>query len=136
MNIIFITVRDTQAKLAKLCSIAQRHFSSATPLLFMTADEKAKSFLDELLWKMPPESFLPHVASNMPCKELIAITSGSQNVNEAKAIFNLTPAPLTLEQEGLTIYEFDEQSSEARRKASEERYNAYRQKGLPISTES
>ncbi len=136
MNIIFLTIRNTQEKLSKLCAIAHRYFEAKTPLLFMTSDDKAREFLDDLLWKMPIDSFLPHTATNMPCKDLIAVTSARQNVNEARTIFNLTSDPLITELQATTIYEFDESASTLRRKISEERFNVYRQKGYAISTET
>lgn len=131
-QIVFFSVQDTQDKLAKLCAIAKGHFEKNDPLLVMTADEKARNFVDELMWRVPADSFLPHTASDMPCRDLIAITSSRQNTNQARTIFNLTPEPLFFEELGLTIYEFEEHISEQRRKSSEARYRAYRDRGYSI----
>jgi DNA polymerase IIIc chi subunit len=133
-QIVFFAVKDTQDKLNKLCAIAERHFNAGDPLLVMTADEKARDFVDELFWRLPAESFLPHTASDMPCRDLIVITGSRQNINEAKTIFNLTPDPLFLP--NLTIYEFEEHFTPQRRQASEARYRAYRDKDIPIRIES
>jgi len=132
-QIVFYSVRDTQDKLAKLCSIAKRHFDLGEALLIMTADEKARDFVDELLWRLPSESFLPHLATDMPCQDPIAVTCSRENINQARAIFNLTPEPLFID--NLTIYEFDERSTPQRSQASEARFKAYRDRGLPIRME-
>lgn len=132
-QIVFFSVKSTQDKLAKLCAIAKTYFEQGDPLLVMTADEKARDFVDELLWRLPSDSFLPHIATDMPCRDLIAITCSRQNINQARALFNLTPDPLFFPD--LTIYEFEEHTSPDKRQASEARYRAYRDKGLPIRIE-
>lgn len=131
-QIVFFPVQGSQDKLAKLCAIARRHFENNDPLLVMTADEKARDFVDELLWRMPPESFLPHTASDIPCQGTIVVTSSRENISQARTIFNLTPEPLF--HFDLTIYEFEEHSPQ-RRQATEARYRTYRDKGLPIRIE-
>lgn len=134
-HVVFFSAKDPQEKLSKLCTIVQKHFQECNPLLLVMADVRAQDFVDELLWRMPPESFIPHASSNMPCKDIIAITSSSQNINQAKTIFNLTSFPLLWTEEPVTIYEFEEHFSPQKRQATENRYQAYREKGLPIRME-
>ncbi len=135
-QIVFLAIQGTQDKLSKLCRLAERHFEKSEPLLFMTANETARDFVDELLWRIPPESFIPHIATDMPRQATIAITSSRQNITEARTLVNLCAEPLFLEGDNLTIYDFEELFSKPRKQASEARYRAYREKGFTIRMES
>ena len=86
MTIIFLPVKDTSSKLAKLSNVAQKHLEKKEPLLFLVPDQPALEFLDKLLWTTPSESFLPHPTP------LLQISLELQS--PFSAIFNLKPAPL------------------------------------------
>src|SRR5690349_21499374 len=96
-RVVFFQVRDNGAKIKKIVETAHTHFERKEPLLVLVEDPKAKEFVDTLLWKTPDTSFLPHLATDEPTTELIAIALAKKNVNQAKIAFNLCPTPLLIE---------------------------------------
>ncbi len=141
-SIVFFQVASPQDKLKKLCAVAWEHFNQKERLLILAPDLKARNFVDELLWRLPLESFLPHLATDMPCQEFIVITTSLDNLNDAPYLFNLRPTPLPISStekkwslEGIKkIYEFDELSPPEKRASCETRYRAYKEAGYPISS--
>jgi DNA polymerase IIIc chi subunit len=127
MKIIFFPVTTTAAKLAKITQTAHLHFTRSDPLLFLVPDETAWKFLNELLWTMPPESFLPH-----PSK-LIHIRL--QLDPEVLSVFNLCPSAPPHDKLK-TIYELEDYTSNEKKLLSEKRYQGYKALGLPIETSS
>ncbi|MBM3183912.1 MAG: DNA polymerase III subunit chi, partial [Chlamydiae bacterium] len=93
-RIIFFQVSDLPSKLRCITETARSHFSKKEAVLFFVENEKGEAFLDELLWKLPEHSFLPHAISNQKTDEKIAITKTKENVNGAIFAFNLCPTPL------------------------------------------
>lgn len=73
-------------------------------------------FIDELLWKEPLDSFLPHSET----EGLITINSVPREVD---SVFNLTGSPL-LSGKMKTIYEFDDES---KKELTKELYKSYKQ---------
>ncbi|MBS3904250.1 MAG: DNA polymerase III subunit chi [Simkania sp.] len=132
-KIFLIPTATTQEKVRTLTTLAAQHFYAKEPFLIVAPDEKALQFIDELLWKEPKESFLPHMISHIPCSSLITLTTIKENLNQASHALNLTTSPFFCPNITI-IYEFDEQTNGPRREALEARYHAYREKGCPIST--
>ena len=97
-RVIFFQVPDTASKLRCIAQIAKNHFAKKEPILFFVEDERARDYLDELLWKFPEASFLPHSILEEPTSTqiLIGITKSKTNVNGASIAFNLSPTPLFL----------------------------------------
>lgn len=124
---VFFQVRDTASKLRRIVETAQSHFEKKEPFLILVEDEKSEQFVDELLWKSPETSFLPHAVAHGPTKELIAITRIKQNVNEARVAFNLCPTPLFIEGPFRIIYEFEDLTSPHKQNFSSLRFDAYKQ---------
>ena len=132
MIVHLIAVTSAKEKILILTQLTAKHFQEKEPLLIIVPDEKALAYVDELLWKEPPDSFVPHFSSHIPCSSLITITTVKENLNGAKHALNLALDPFFCD--GLTtLYEFDEQTSGPRRAALEARYVAYRTKGFTLS---
>jgi DNA polymerase III subunit chi len=131
-RVVFFYVKDVKAKLSKITSVAQGHFQKNEPLLFTAQDLKSVQFLDELLWKDPEESFLPHSISESPLKELIVLTQQKKNLNNAKFLFNLCPTPLFFETAVKVIYEFEDATSPSKHQLSQQRFEAYKAAKYPI----
>src|SRR5437870_5041084 len=122
-KIVFFPVRKIQSKLLKIVEVAHHHFNRKESLLITTLDQGALKFLDELLWKTPEESFLPHVIADEPCQELIVITNQRKNLNEASYIFNLSPTPLLFGNPKI-IYELEDFTSPNKHLLSQKRFEA------------
>lgn len=88
-SIRFITVANNQSKLEQLCSVVYRHFLNNEKIAIAVPSQEAAVYIDQLLWRMPEESFLPHVIANHTSKERIVITSSLSNINQAAVMINL-----------------------------------------------
>ncbi|MDX8431603.1 MAG: DNA polymerase III subunit chi [Candidatus Algichlamydia australiensis] len=134
MKVVFITIQNPQEKLKGILKVSYKHFEKREPLLFLAPNEKAKEYIDTLLWKEPVGSFLPHVATDRPTEELIAITCLECNPNKAHTVFNLTAHPIDNSKFSFTtVYEFDDRTQPA---VSKSRYKAYKEKGFQITLTS
>ncbi len=126
-RVVLFQVRDSKTKLLRLAEIAAAHFEKKEPMVIFAEDEKAVQFVDELLWKTPATSFLPHLATDDLTSELIAITRGKKNINQARIAFNLCPTPLLIEGPFRMIYDFEDLTSPGRQQLSALRFDAYKQ---------
>lgn len=133
-RVIFFQVRSSSDKVRNLIQTIQCHFEKKEPCLILTEDLKAQSFTDELLWKTPPHSFLPHIATDEKSEELIAITKTKNNVNDAKIAFNLCTTPLLIQTPFRIIYEFEDLTNPSKSALSERRFNAYKKEGFLIES--
>ena len=89
-----------------------------------------------LLWKLPADSFLPHVVSDTPTSEWIAITmQEQQNVNLADRLLNLCPTVLPLSTQVIEIFELYDESSAEKSEFSEKRIRDYQSRGITIKFE-
>jgi len=132
-RIVFFQVADSKTKLDRIVETSRAHFQAKDRFLLFVEDDKALQFADELLWKHPDTSFLPHIAADQSCAERIAITKSKSNVNQAHFAFNLCSTPLLLP--GFKIvYDFEDLTSPSKRNLSTLRYQAYKQAGLPIES--
>lgn len=132
-RVVFFQVSDSSAKLKKIVETARAHFGKNEPFLFFVEDDKALNFVDELLWKLPETSFLPHAASEEPTQERIAITKTKANVNNALYAFNLCPTPLLI-QGFKIIYDFEDLTAPNKKSLSSLRFNAYKQAKMPLES--
>ena len=109
----------------QIVQVVSNHFKRQEPLVVLVDSEKAKEYVDKLLWSQPPESFLPHGG------ELISIAlKPNDAVNN---YFNLTSDALI--GHGFSrIYEFDDQSSPEKYAAFKARYDHYKENAYPIAT--
>ena len=121
-KVVFLQIKTQQDKLSIIIKTATFHFENKKPLLFITADEKAEKFVDELLWKEPKFSFLPHNSSPI---DLIVITRQIINTNSAKYIFNLTPEPISDFSFNI-IYELDDFSKKQSIYIAKQKFNFYK----------
>lgn len=126
-RVVFFQVQDSASKLKKIIECAQHHFERKEPILFLVEDARSQEFVDELLWKLPETSFLPHIASDSPVSDLVAISKAKTNVNQARAAFNLCATPLLIEGPFRIIYEFEDLTSPAKKNLSSIRFDAYKQ---------
>lgn len=127
LRVVFFHVRDLTSKLNKIIQAANYHFERKEHFLIQVADEKALSFLDDLLWKMPIDSFLPHFIAENPQKDFVVITNKKHNLNRAKYVFNLCPTPLLYEENYQIIYELEDLTTPNKRMLSQKRFQAYKQ---------
>jgi DNA polymerase-3 subunit chi len=123
-SVVFFIVKDVNAKLRKIATVAQEYLEKKEPLLILVPDKAALEFVDELLWKLPEEGFLPH-----PTKLLQIDTEA----RETTALFNLKATAYLDKPYAHTIFEFEDYTSTEKLQLSKQRYAAYRDAHYAIS---
>lgn len=132
-KVIFYQIKLDHTKLIKIIQTAHLHFKKKEPLLIIAPDDKSALFVDDLLWKNPVNSFLPHVISNNFCNDLIVLTTKKNNINNARHIFNLCPTPIIME-EITVVYDFEDITNHLKAEVSKNKYNHYRKMGCRIES--
>lgn len=134
-KIIFIEVKKSLEKIINIIQITKWHFeklylnkSSKKILVFLVSDEKSKKFIDDILWKEPKISFIPHSVNKL---DFITITK--EEIKDASYIFNLTESPLSILPKEI-IYEFDDQTDLKKMQISKKKYKFYKEKSLTIES--
>ena len=125
-RVIFFQVNTNSLKIEKLCQTLQSHFEKKDPVMIFVEDENAQKYVDELLWKHPKESFLPHLISDSLTKDLIVISKGKTNLNGAKTAFNLCSTPLLTDGSFKIIYDFEDLTHPNKNRLSSIRFDAYK----------
>jgi DNA polymerase IIIc chi subunit len=131
-RVVFFQLREIKEKLHRLPEQAAFHFERKEPLIILAEDEKAALYVDELLWKAPPTSFLPHTFSEEAISDYIVINRSKKNVNQARYAFNLCPTPLLIEGPFKIIYDFEDLTSPSKQQFSALRFDAYKKAGYLI----
>ncbi len=133
-RVIFFQIKDVKTKLIRLIQTAMNHFEKKEKLLIQASDEASVNYVDELLWKAPIESFLPHVVSNEKIDDFIVITKAQENLNNALYLFNLSQEIVQLDTSYKIIYDFDDFTSAKRKENSKKRFEIYKKAGLKIES--
>lgn len=123
--IIFLEVKTNSEKLSSLCNTIRHHYLNGDRIAISVQNQEAGKFIDQLLWKNPAESFLPHCLTAESTDERVAIVVGEDNFNHAAILINLrnTICPKLTEYE--KIYEFYDHTSPEKMKLSEQKKKAY-----------
>ena len=132
-QVLLFLVDTDQKKISSLCRVAKKHFDNREHLMIFAADDKALQYIDDLLWKYPEDSFLPHIISQKKTEEYIVITKLRENLNYAKFAFNLCPTPI-LHGDFQIIYDFEDKTSPHKCMLSQKRFEAYKEAKLIIES--
>lgn len=122
-RVIFFTVRSAQEKVERLTATAQSYFEKKEPFLILVDDEKAEQYLDDLLWRYPSFSFLPH---SLGKEDRVTISREKKNLNHAKFVFNLCSTPLLMEGPFQIIYDYEDLSFPGKTQLFSLRFEAYK----------
>ncbi len=132
-RIIFYEVAQNSAKIALICQKAVEAFTLEKKLLITAPSLEAAQYVDDLLWRFSEESFIPHVITDHPTAEWVAITLQNHlNINGAVRLLNLCPTPPPLFQEVNEIYEFYDKTDGQKAELSQRRYQFYEAKKLDL----
>lgn len=132
MRICFLAVKDNQTKLQKLCEIVHNHFIKKDRILVVVPSNEAAIYIDQLLWKMPEESFIPHSIANAATKECVTITTSPNNVNQANTLINLLPTLHPNPGPVDVIYELLDLTSKDKEDISRKKQATYQQAGHQV----
>jgi DNA polymerase III subunit chi len=125
-KIIFLKIATNQQKIETICSCVQKHFENGDSVLILAPTTQAVQYLDDLFWKYPQESFLPHTAAQSPSKERIVITTLPQNLNNSKILFNLCPELCPLVEQFEIVYELEDGTHPEKLRQSQMKQQAYK----------
>lgn len=123
----FFKVQTNSDKLFKIITTSQFHFDKKIPLTILVPNEKVQEYIDELLWKSPPSSFLPHGTDDL---ETVQIKVFSNNVSYQKHIFNLCPFEI-LPSSFISIYDFEDPTKQYLYK---QKIKFYQENKIPIES--
>lgn len=127
-KIYFLRVADAAAKLNAICQTTHKYFSKKEALAILVPSQEAALYIDQLLWKQPHDSFLPHAIVTAPSQDLVAISTSSLNFNQAQVLINLCPEiPSNLEY--AIIYDLLDLTHPAKEQLSLARQSGYQNLG-------
>ena len=130
MQLHLLSTRDDTSKMQTLVTTVQRHYSAGDLMLLALPHAAAATYVDKLLWRFPPESFIPHGIA--PTSERITITTTQRNPEQIAIVFNLCPTPF-LDLTGVThLYDFNDTSTAEKAALSQQRQEAYKKADLDI----
>lgn len=127
----FFQVKSLQEKLDRITTIAKEYFEKKSPLLIRVPNKEALEYINELLWKYPQDSFLPHVVKDTTCDDFITICESDRNPNKASSIFNLTNDAISSSSFN-KIYELEDTSSTQKNILAQKKYRLYKEMGFTI----
>ncbi|MBJ7450086.1 MAG: DNA polymerase III subunit chi [Parachlamydiales bacterium] len=132
ITIHFRRVLKNIDKLSAVCQIAQEQFLRKERLLITVPDETTEKYIDELLWRLPTDSFLPHFVRTSECEESIVITRWPKNLNHAGVLLNLCPNPTPIALQFLHIYELFDETHPSKKAISQKKWDIYSQAGYHV----
>lgn len=129
-KITFYRIKDNQTKIDLICQKARAAFDYEKRLMILVPNNEAGEYIDGLLWRKPAEGFYPHLFTQEPTQEWIAITKASSNINQAVWLLNIgvTPAPFFFEFE--EIFELFDETTPQKASLSNERLKNYQTQGV------
>lgn len=135
MKVTFYKVKDNSSKIQLIVNKAQEAYLHEKRLLIVVPNSDAAQYVDSLLWRIPQDSFLPHIISDTPTEEWIAITTQDKhNINQACLLLNLCSTPTTLYQKVEEIFDLIDETHQNKIELSLQRLSFYQAKGLTIKT--
>jgi DNA polymerase III subunit chi len=125
-KVTFHVVKNTAAKLKTISDIVGKAFIAGEKMLIAAPSAEAAAYIDQLLWRMPEESFLPHVIAAKPVPNRIAIAvNPTQNFNQATILLNLAPAASPIAALFAEVHELFDETDPTKAEQSLQRQRQY-----------
>lgn len=132
-KIHFFPIKKNQEKLQIIANQVQDNFNKEKKLLIHVPNEAAAKFVDELLWKTPADSFIPHSIVNAASSEFICISENHlQNLNQASCLINLCIDASPIYHKFEEIIEFFDETTPDKLHQSKKKVQDYRNLGLDV----
>lgn len=135
-KIIFLKVATNQNKLFSLTKVIQKQFDLNEHILIFVPTNEVAQYIDQLIWRLPQESFIPHIVSDTPCNNPVVITSKNENLNKATVLINLSQNVNTNFHEFHTVYELYDMTHPSKEELSKARHLSYSERGFHVTTQS
>lgn len=124
VKVFYFSVAESNAKIHTLIQVVTSHFLRKERVQILVPDLKTLDFVDTLLWKEPPESFLPH--SRL---EEDFITLSTDRTISSPIVFNLTSTPYASTGTLKTLYELEDTSHPQKKLIFQQKFTEYQKKG-------
>lgn len=131
-SVIFLKVMDNAMKAKRLSEAVSYYFLQQVSILLLVPNDQAAQYVDQLLWRLPENSFLPHQITQEATNEFIAISTVQSNLNQAQTLINLCPMASPIADQFITIIELLDHTSVEKLQLSQQRQAAYRSLGYAI----
>jgi DNA polymerase IIIc chi subunit len=132
-TVIYFSIKEASQKLTHLIHTAQKHLHTKKILHILSSDKTSVSFVSQLLWREPKESFtvhqLPEDANSNSMIQLILPLSSYEKV---ESIFNLTSQPLHFSNHFKNIYEFEDLTHPTKKEIFEKKFKLYQEAGFTL----
>ena len=116
------------------CKLAEEHWQSGNRVLIQTDSSADSQSLDNLLWNIRDESFIPHgIATLEPGDQQQPILISHQKINDQnfQLVINLSSRPADVSNDELGIKEILNQD-EKRKQSGRQNYKTYRELGYTL----
>ncbi len=118
------------------CRLAQQHWSTGERVLIQTDNESQSQQLDELLWNLGAESFIPHAVATLEAidqQQPVLISHQKITDTNFQYIINLScrPSDILSDSGAVKIDELLNQD-EQRKQCGRKNYKAYRELGYTL----
>lgn len=124
-EVVFLNASDANTKLRRIVKTVQEHFFAGDKVLILVPNQPSEEYIDQLLWRMPEDSFIPHVIANTTTDERVVITSEPCNFNQARIIINLKPEACEITEGIVKLYEFMDESTPQKAEQSRKKVEWY-----------
>jgi DNA polymerase III subunit chi len=131
-SVNFLKVADNQSKAIRICACVQHHFDKGSSILITVNSLEVAKFVDLLLWRLPEDSFLPHVIAEQISKEMVVITTLQENLNNASILLNLCTKASPIAAQFQTVYELLDETHPEKLLQSQKRIADYSAAGFAI----
>ena len=131
-RITFLKVATNQEKLVTITKIVERHFDLAQNILISTPNDQVSNYIDQLLWRLSEESFVPHTIATTSCQDAVIITSTSENLNQATVLINLCPTSHPSFNDFSIVYELYDLTHPEKEASSKARHESYLQSNFKV----
>ncbi len=128
--LIFLKVETKQAKLTRIYEAIKFFYLKNKKIILFTPSAEAAQLLDNTLWHMSPEDFIPHSIQTQKNNEPICITEIQQNLNNAEIAFNLCETCLKTVNDFAYVFELFDSTQPHRKELSQRKMADYQSLGF------
>lgn len=127
-QVTFHPVKSNADKLKVISELVGEAFAAGQKILIAAPSPEAAAYIDRLLWRMPEESFVPHVVTAKPVQNRVVIAvNPTENLNQAHVLLNLSPTVSPMIDEFAVIRELFDETDAAKAEQSAQRQAHYQQ---------
>ena len=131
-QVIFLKTPSNESKMNAICKSVWHHFNQGHAILIAVPNHDAALYVDQLLWRFPEESFLPHAIADVATTERVVITVAGTNVNQASILLNLCPMASSICTQFTTVYELLDETHPDKLRLAQQRQSTYEAQGLGV----